>query len=376
MRAASSEAGDREEPSRRVGMRFLIVGVGPEEDAWADTISRTPAHEVAVRFPNRSLEDSESTSPKDLDDALAWPGLQAVVVGGPIEERPEVLRKTAAAGLNAIALHPPGLNADPYYQVALSRHETGSFVVPDLPARFDPGMSEIKLALRSSQVGRPAELLIDVVEPPGDGDLVLLSFSRWADVARSLLGEVTTISAFGEPPGEHPTQRLTAQLRVGDDKRAEIRIERGTTPSAKIVLNGPGGRWSWSSDESRDLWDPRELMLRVFADVVGDAGAGFDLIDGTRAMELAEGAARSLRRGRTIDLHYEKVSEEANFKTVMTSVGCMILLGILVTLPLALAGPALGLDWLIYAAYAIPPILIAFGLLQLLKLGVRRPEDR
>ena len=42
-------------------------------------------------------------------------------------------------------------------------------------------------------------------------------------------------------------------------------------------------------------------------------------------MELSEAVVRSLRRGRTIDLHYEAISEEASFKSIMTSTGCMIL---------------------------------------------------
>ena len=66
-----------------------------------------------------------------------------------------------------------------------------------------------------------------------------------------------------------------------------------------------------------------------------------NLLDGTRAMELAEATARSLRRGRTVDLHYEEVSEEATFKSVMTSTGCVVLLIALFILPIALGGLAL-----------------------------------
>ena len=45
----------------------------------------------------------------------------------------------------------------------------------------------------------------------------------------------------------------------------------------------------------------------------------------------------------------------------MTSAGCMLLLGLLVVLPLAFAGPALGIDWTIYIAYVILPLLILFA---------------
>ena len=98
------------------------------------------------------------------------------------------------------------------------------------------------------------------------------------------------------------------------------------------------------------------------------------LHDATRAMELAEATARSLRKGRTVDLYYEPISEEATFKSVMTSTGCMLIIGALLIIPLALAGPPLGLDWTIYLAYLIPPVLVLFMILQTLRFAVRKPD--
>ena len=53
-----------------------------------------------------------------------------------------------------------------------------------------------------------------------------------------------------------------------------------------------------------------------------------------------------------------------------------LLLSPLVALPLALAGPALGLGWTRYVAYVIPPALIAFLLLQTLRFALRPPTSR
>ena len=91
-------------------------------------------------------------------------------------------------------------------------------------------------------------------------------------------------------------------------------------------------------------------------------------------MELCEATVRSLRRGRTVDLHYESISEESNFKSVMTSTGCMILVGALFAVMFALAGPPLGFHWTIFIAYLIPPILVIFVILQSLRFAVRTPE--
>src|SRR5262249_21708225 len=84
---------------------------------------------------------------------------------------------------------------------------------------------------------------------------------------------------------------------------------------------------------------------------------------------------RSLRRGRTVELHYEEVSEAGTFKSVMTSLGCLVLLAALALMPLALTGPALGLRWTIYLAYAIPPALVLFVALQALRFAIRDRSD-
>ena len=356
-------------------MRFLIVGDGEAESAWAETLDADTDHEGLTAWPG--LPDDVEASPKDLDDALAWRGVEAVIVGGPIALRDEALRKAAAAGLHAISLHPPGPNADAYYQVALSREETGAVVVPDLPLRLHPGLGEVREAIEAGTLGLPVDLTIEVATGPGEGDLVVEVFSRVADLVRSLLGEIGTISAFGEPPGLAPTRRLTVQLRAGDDRRAEVRIVRGEgSKPTRLTLNGRSGSISAELPEvDRSDAEGRSALLGAFTSAVAGRPASPGLIDGTRAMELAEGVARSLRRGRTIDLHYEEVSEDGNFKTVMTSLGCMILMSVLVALPLALAGPVLGMGWLIYIAYAIPPVLIVFGLMQLLRFGVKRPGE-
>ncbi len=128
---------------------------------------------------------------------------------------------------------------------------------------------------------------------------------------------------------------------------------------------------------SIEPWDSHEAMFDVLLSSKdrrhGDDVPSPSLHDATRAMELAEATSRSLRRGRTVDLHYEAISEEANFKSVMTSTGCMILLGALFAVLFALSGPPLGLNWTIYVAYLVPPILVIFMILQTLRLAVRKP---
>ena len=94
------------------------------------------------------------------------------------------------------------------------------------------------------------------------------------------------------------------------------------------------------------------------------------MIYGTRAMEsprpwFAVSAGIGL-----IDLHYEAISEEASFKSIMTSTGCMLLLESFLSFPL----PPLARPWVstgrFISAYLIPPMLVVFAVLQLLQYGI------
>lgn len=375
-------------------MNFLILGDGPDELAWARALADHPEHTLGAACPGLKEFPGLPGGP-DLDEALARPGIDAVIVGGGPDWRAEGLRRAAAEGLAIIALHPPGPNADPYYQVALSRQETGAIVVPDLPARLHPGVSALEKALGLGGLGVDDErrsVLYEAWLAPRDGDLLGVVFPRVIDVIRRLIGEIEAVNADGDPPGGHPTERLVVQIRGPKSRRAEVRLTIGDHRPASLAIQGPEGTLALEHDPhflgpsrlvrhdreemtSTDIapWDPKAAILGDLADAVAGSEAAPGLFDGTRAMEVAEAVARSLRRGRTIDLVYEEMSEAGNFKSVMTSLGCGLLLGALALLPIALAGPAFGWDWTIYLAWAIPPLLVLFVLLQTLKFAIKKP---
>ncbi len=380
-------------------MNMLILGNGDEELQWARWLLDRPEHHLLGAFPGFSDPDLASLPAlRDAEDALALPGLQAVIVGGPIALRGEYLRRAAAEGLAIICLHPSGEDSEAYYQVSLSRAETGAVIVPDLPLRLHPGVRTIKQALATGELGAFRSVRLESPPPRDDVDLARFAFARLVDVVRALLGEIEALTATGDPPGDHPDLELVVQIRAAEGRRAEVRLSAGEPEPARLCVQGAGASLTlefdtWLSRPARLVrrstslaencvelapWDPHEAIVSVLT-ASRERHAGPDLphpnlLDATRAMELAEATSRSLRRGRTVDLFYETISEEANFKSVMTSTGCMILLGALVILPLALAGPSLGLSWTLFIPYVILPVLVIFAVLQFLRLAVRKPN--
>lgn len=378
-------------------MNFLILGDGPEELAWAQAIQDHPEHAVTMACPGlKALPAIRST--EDLDAALAAARVDAAVIGGWPDLRSEGLRRAAAEGLAILALHPPGPNADPYYQVALSRQETGAVVVPDLPLRLHPGFADLEKAIGDGRLGTFRGVRYEATLAPDspDADLLGRALPRTIDALRALLGDIEAINAHGQPPGDRPRDGLTVHVRGPLDRNGEIRLNVGrplTQAPARWVVNGAEG--SLALEHDLDLlgpsrlversasgvervteippWDPKAAVLRVLTDSVASHSRPPDLLDGTRALEVAEAVGRSLRKGRTVDLHYEEISELGSFKAFMTSLGCGLLLLVPIIYTLTRVGLVFGLDWMRYVAWALPVLLLVFAMLQLLRFAARPP---
>lgn len=354
---------------------ILILGDGAEERAWAAWLRGQPDRAPIVA--------------NDPDEGLSVPNLRAAIVGGSIDDRAEALRRAAADGLPILALHPPGLNADPYYQVSMSRRETGAVIVPNLPLRLHPGVARLQEALENQTLGEFRTLRLSVPADPGD-DLARLAFARVVDAVRALLGEIQSVTASGDPAGAEPEHELIVQLRDERGRRAEVRVSTEPADAARMVLVGSQGSMTLEFDptferparligrpidsgedptEELGAWDARAAILSAL-ESPGDPTTP-SLLDGARAMELAEAVVQSLRRGRTIDFHHERIDERTNFRAIMTSLGCLMFVGFLLVFTASLVGRALGFDRAVYLAYVIPPVLVAFVALQVLQLGIR-----
>ena len=376
-------------------MNILILGDGPDELAWAYAIVEHPEHRLAAACPGfKSLSDVPGGN--DLDTALALPGIEAVICGGDIVLRAEGLRRAASTGMRAVALHPPGPNADPYYQVALSRQENAAIVVPDLPGRLHPGMAILAKAAREASQGSPRTVRYELTVEPSDGDLVGKILPRVVDAVRALIGEVRGVTAAGVPSNEKPTEGLTVHLRAAGDRSGEVRLVVGPRQAARLSVptaegtltlehdldfHGPARLVRRSVDGVETVielgaWDAKAAILRVLEEASPEREPEPGLLDGTRAMEITEAIARGLRKGRSIDLDYEEMSEVGNFKSVMTSVGCGLLLTTILLMAVAAAGKSLGFESAVYLVWVIPPTLVIFALFQLLRFGIKKREAR
>ena len=219
-------------------MNIVILGDGDEELEWAHWFLEQKTIGSMRRFRAFPSPDWKSFVVRKIW-TTCWrgPGIDVAIVGGPIDLRGEYLRRCAAEGLAIVCLHPPGADSEPYYQVALSRAETGAVIVPDLPLRLHPGVAANARHLSSGELGSFRGIRLESMSEGEGVDLVRVVFPRLVDVIRALLGEIEALTATGDPPGDHPDLELIVQLRAAEKRRAELRVRSGHESTNRLTLS-------------------------------------------------------------------------------------------------------------------------------------------
>lgn len=379
-------------------MRLLLLGDHPDgidavlaltrQEPWRLAGYAGPMNAVA-RLRQAGMAVSTHG---DAETALALKDLDWVILADELPHRPELLKRALQNGCSVAVVHPPDLEPDVAYEALLLQQDARVQLVPLLVERLSPGIQALRKLLDEGRLGalRQLEMEIRFNAPSSGGGLMRGLPREWEghplltlwDPLRLVLGEVEEISAVAGQ-GEilpNATLALTGTCRGGVLFQANLLPQTGGHTGCRLTLRGeraeavldaPEG-WGGPcrlllGEEVREL-PPAPARGEMLAEVVRSAQAGQPRLtwtDGTRCLELFDAVRRSVRRKRLVQMDYDAVSETGNFKSTMTALGCMILLVVIV---LFFATPTFS-----FLQYFIPPLLILFLLLQLLRWVARDP---
>jgi predicted dehydrogenase len=408
-------------------MRFALLGNHPDGVEMACALIDSERHELVActrTLPEEvARRKGEVRLVNDLEELLADPAIEAVIVADRLSVRPEQLRRVLQSERHVLCVHPADQSPEIAYEAALLQKDTGYVLLPLLPEGLHPAF------------GRLAEFIDDPESPLGAFHLLEIerastgevldgieggkpAFPGW-DVLRLLGGEIGEVFAFAEK--EHleegepvlltgrfergglfqvtllPEQRA-GQWRVcavGSRGRAEVYFPQGWEGPACLDWRDESGE---EHEEYWERWDPWPALVEVFEACVApdrmkrlagestphavmkerpgsvaSASPGrvatlspvpLSWQDAVRALELDDAARRSVERRRANVLEYQDVSEEVGFKGTMTLAGCALLWGMLLLLIVSRWVPQVG--WLIL------PLLVVFAGLQLLRYIIPR----
>lgn len=385
-------------------MRFALLGDHPDGLGAALAFVATGRHELvavcAAPAAHTSLAPA-GLQPRvvdDIEDLLADPAVEMVIVASALEVRPAELRRALQSERHVLCVHPADATPDTAYEAGMIQGDTGHILLPLLSGPSHPAVRRLASWLREPDCPLGALRMLEVewrIPRPllaGLGPKQnLVALPGW-DILRALLGEVAEIAAFAgseEIAADQPVplsgrsesgvlfrilftpNEPSAQLHiccVGANGRATLNFDRGWPAPAALTFGNAQGKITEETWSQVDVWAgvidelERRAGMPLQPHVAGspapleERGRLLSWQTETRCLELDDATRRSVERRRAILLEYPEASEEVGFKGTMTLVGCVVLWGILGVFMLSL--------WLPWLQWTIVPILIIFLVMQ------------
>jgi hypothetical protein len=386
-------------------LRFALLGDHPDGLDMARALAASGRHRLTVYsglplgLAELQRHGLEPQPIGDLEEVLADPAIDAVIVAAGPGTRPAQLRRAIQSERHVLCVHPADARPDLAYEADLLQAESGRVLLPLLPEACHPALRRLAELARAApprliEIERWSSeevLLAEDIEtaPPG--------LPGW-DVLRLLGGEIaelfvqTTAAelSLGTPvmlAGHYVSGVLLHATLLPGQASACYRLTL-VGPAARTVLEFPDG-WPGAAelsyvDEHGQPQCERWPALDPWAALVDELERGVALLasarrlapgatatqslagaepqlgwqDEVRALELDDAARRSVLRRRSSTLEHVEATEEASFKGTMTLVGCgMIWLGVALLI-MSVWLPWLG--WLILPAFAVFLVLQLF----------------
>lgn len=383
-------------------MRFALLGDHRDGLDFASALAASGRHEILLYSGPASGPghlQRLGLNPRviaDLEEVLAHPDLDAVIVAGSTSARAAQLRRALQSECHVLCVHPADPSPDVAYEAALIQADTGRALLPLLPASLHPAFARAADMVRTCSV-RLIELEIWSTEDALlDGELKL-SLPAW-DVLRFVAGEIAEVYLQSAQPELRPGQPLLVSGRfLGEmllqstylpaqaESRWRLSLVTTTGRATLLFREGFPGPAEWTSTdengetrtESFAAFDPWTALLERFEQAVRNASAKKPMPgqasdecltksppvlgwqDELRALELDDAARRSAERGRSSTLDLQVTTEEASFKGTMTLVGCSLIWLTVAVLVLSI--------WLSDLVWLIVPLFAIFLLLQALR---------
>jgi len=137
-------------------MRFALLGDHADGLDMARALAESGRHELAVYSgPALGVEtlarwNLHPDRVGDVEEILADPRIDAVIVAGPSADRPAQLRRALQSERHVLCVHPADQNPDTAYEAAMIQADTQRVVFPLLPEALHPGFHRLADWIRSA----------------------------------------------------------------------------------------------------------------------------------------------------------------------------------------------------------------------------------
>ena len=345
-------------------MKFALLGWHSGATALVTAISQSPGDSLVAAA---ELTDDDVAAQFDLAPGVRnvgnWEGLltesvEVVIVAGHSDGVLAGARQLAMEW-TPVAVVPLAAQSSAFiYELTLTRDDNGVPLLAIPPLRFHPLVEQLNAAIAKGRLGQVQLLRLERSLPgdAADGSLTAgqIDAALLEDVAvlRLLGGDYSRVTAVHSAA---PTTGTDSDSGSGGSVLANVALSADSLAEATWSLSPDDARWeltlTGSAATASLSLDAATLAGRLQLGTEDDAielgsdaaiqSAGQTQLgrctnplgpmveewgELTRCFETVEATHGSLRRKRTVELHFETTSERSIFKSQMTAAGCGLLL--------------------------------------------------
>ncbi|MAG92982.1 MAG: hypothetical protein CMJ48_04445 [Planctomycetaceae bacterium] len=334
-------------------MNFALLGDDPGLLPIVRAISESPDDRLSSAALCGELQETLMTEipglrfGKTWDELLADLSLDVVLIGGNGEDVLEGARRLAGEGTSLLVVPRTSLDATFAYEMSLIRDDSHVVLMPAFLWRFDGAIGQFQTSLQENDVGKLLHLQLErhvstVASNRLSPEEIDNSLLNDCELLRCLGGNYSQVTALRSSGADETISMQTVTLAGNQLPEATWIARPGAWDRWKLTASTERGTLELSLEadeavlerivdarttalplEPRD--DACERLLETLKSAVAGKSTRPNWHDLTRAFEIVEAAHRSIRRRRTIDLHFETTSERTQFKTQMTALGCGVL---------------------------------------------------
>jgi myo-inositol 2-dehydrogenase/D-chiro-inositol 1-dehydrogenase len=381
-------------------MRLALLCDDVSVVPWLDALAGDPTHEIILAATLNEAAGDQLRGRSGIrltphwEDLLHAGAFDAILVGGHEPHMLDAIKQLAASGQTLLFVPRTDQGSTFIYELSLVRDDNHVPIHPAVWQRCDPALVRLRGILRSGSLGQvhlfqfQRDVVTGGVSSTVSQSVVDAEMLLDFDLLRWLGGDYDQVTALRTGATEHGTRTQSVKLSGRGLPEATWDLRAGASPVCRLVIETERGavvvernqaaEWVLTEPDGTRHEGNQQVAVRAFLDrLKSEPGPAMEWHELVRAFETVDATHRSVRRRRTIDLHFEPMSERAIFKTQMTAIGCSVLIAtfLLVLVYLAVAGTVpLPPTVLLLLRTAIFVPLGVFLLLQLL-YPLTRPSE-
>lgn len=318
-------------------MRCSLLGDDTVFESLISFIAQADSHSITS---TALMRESTRKQLKDMrgvvvynhwEDLLQDGEMDLLIVAGGNGDVMEGAKKFATTGIPILFFPHPQQDGAAIYELNLIQDEQETILIPAFLDRFDQEVEQIRNIVSVSKTKQLEDVQFDrLVDLETESRVSREDFDRFllndADLVRFLFGEYNEVTCLETSPDASSLSKAIVTLGGGRVTTVTWTIKPAQKEAAgfKIAIRNEDGRHEYYANHR----NRHSLFLKLFTEVnhaieQGDDHNAWNSF--IKASEIVQGAHRSVRRRRTIDLHFETTSERSQFKTQMTAIGCSLL---------------------------------------------------